>query len=281
MRCPSCGSENSERAPFCTLCFWPLEPGPEAPSQEAASTSEPVNATEPVSETAADAVRAPSLVITDPADSPDLRTLSLARTGGGGLPVGLVRFAATVLVLVIPVAVWALGGGWGKQQAAEIATVPVPTGAQLIATHEGITEGLMGPLDEERQDVYATRVFLVPLPLEEAMAYYRDGGTGSDGLTESGWDGPTGDTDERTYFDAEWSRWATMGPRAEEEQLVLIRVQEQDLGFGVFEMNLNPGVDPFGIDDPAIIGQVVPGQSCLVMIACVGPSLEELAYPEK
>jgi hypothetical protein len=234
-----------------------------------------------VSETAADAVRAPSLVITDPADSPDLRTLSLARTGGGGLPVGLVRFAATVLVLVIPVAVWALGGGWGKQQAAEIATVPVPTGAQLIATHEGITEGLMGPLDEERQDVYATRVFLVPLPLEEAMAYYRDGGTGSDGLTESGWDGPTGDTDERTYFDAEWSRWATMGPRAEEEQLVLIRVQEQDLGFGVFEMNLNPGVDPFGIDDPAIIGQVVPGQSCLVMIACVGPSLEELAYPEK
>lgn len=278
MQCPACGSANFEGATFCSLCMGPLtEGGADAPAPDSAPS--PGAAAAPVSP----AQSAPEQSLYSPDDvrgtfAGERSVEAVAVPRRPRAPFGLI-IALAVLIVAVGVASL-IKGGSGELSESEQAIVPVPPGSQLIATQEAVTAGPAGQLNEERRSVYATRVYLVPMSVNEAMAYYRQGGTGAAEIATFGWSGPTGYVEEPTYFEGMWTRRVPVGLLSKEDQSCRIRVQGDTLGGGIIEIPREPAMDPFS-QLQSVTAVAVPGESCIVAIGCRGASLLSVEFVER
>lgn len=278
MQCPSCGSANFEGATFCSLCMKPLSEG-----EGGEAVPAPAPSAEPAASQGLPAQSAPGQAGYSPADvrgtfAGERSAEAPAAPRRARVPVGLIIAIAVLAVALGGAAL--LGRGSGELSEAELAVVPVPPGSQLIATQEAVTEGPAGPLNEERRAVYATRVYLVPMSVGDAMAYYRQGGAGAGEIATLGWSGPTGYVEELTYFEGMWTRRVTAGLVSKEDQSCRIRVQGDTLGGGIIEIPKEPAMDPFS-QLQSVTAAAVPGESCIVAIGCRGASLLQVEFVER
>ena len=287
MDCPSCGAVNAESATFCSRClnsFVAAEPA--AGLYEAAVptsafdtgvgvwTQQPTAnevAWEPVvevGETGSDVHTQADAYLNSmrsEAQSHSAVVTALTRPLPGSSLFGgawaSLRYAVVPVIFLLGIGVWVLSGGLTSMNAGKVARISVPAGTVSLGTVEEIVNGPMGPLSAERRRAYATRVFAVPMDPTAALEYY-SAGAGAEALATGGWVGPTLERELLGGQHYQWTRVATFGYRAKEEQ-------QLDMWLG--EARLARDIE----------GVAVPAGHSVVRILCGGLGVERLEFPVK
>ena len=258
MDCPSCGAYNPESATFCSLCLTNFAPPATAPRAAASVGAAAVCGAGVYGAAATPAPAMTAPVAPSALDFEAQAAAYLGATPSAGYGVPVLQYGVWPILFLLGVGVWIASGGWASMEAGKVARIPVPVNSQLVGTVEEVTRGLIGPLSKERREVYATRVFAVPLSSTAALDYYRTG-AGANGLAEAG---PTVEHDLLGGDHQKWTREAAVGYRAREEQ-------ELHMWFG----------DSYLARD--VKGAAIPAGDSVVRVMCGGMDVERLEYPQR
>jgi hypothetical protein len=279
--CPECGSPNPSSAKFCSLCLtkFTAPATPDAPAAPVAAPSASLD-DRPAADLTSARAGTPSGAGSEQTSPPRSVYALEAERLQAVLPppvsakepsqaADVVRTiwkrSPWAIVFILPMIWWALTGG---AAAGKVASIPVPQGSVLLGQVREYQAGVLGSLSEDKQALFATRVFAVSTDASSAIDYYQSG-AGAAVLKAGGWVGPTVEDpqDATTY---QWTRRIQMGfnlrgAPADEDQTL-------ELAFG----DSSAAADL----DQAAQNLVLNGQT-VMRVTCLGLALEKVEFPQK